>query len=177
MDLTWLLQLLTRLRRRGESIYWHAFRVQDELLMFDHGRVDAFWLTPTFSAVLAGPYVDGRGEPCEGGGLSAALTCVDYLLSRVNLLGINPELVQRLMGLGEVQRHELMSWTTEETVLLAHAHALQVQSHQVLESSAVGPARLLFPARSVVFEQPLSPLSVAQQSLAFILKKSFISLK
>lgn len=84
---------------------------------------DAFWLTPTFSAVLAGPYVDGRGEPCEGGGLSAALTCVDYLLSRVNLLGINPELVQRLMGLGEVQRHELMSWTTEETVLLAHAHA------------------------------------------------------
>ena len=38
MDLTWLLQLLTRLRRRGESIYWHAFSVHDELLMFDHGR-------------------------------------------------------------------------------------------------------------------------------------------
>ncbi len=37
MDLTWLLQLLTRLRR-GESIYWHAFSVHDELLMFDHGR-------------------------------------------------------------------------------------------------------------------------------------------
>ena len=24
--------------RRGESIYWHAFSVKDELLMFDHGR-------------------------------------------------------------------------------------------------------------------------------------------
>ena len=84
---------------------------------------DAFWLTPTFSAVLAGPYVDGRGEPCEGGGLSAALACVDYLLSRVNPLGINPELVQRLMGLGEVQRHELMALSTEETVLLSQAHA------------------------------------------------------
>ena len=33
----WLLQLLTRLRR-GESIYWHAFSVKDELLMFDHVR-------------------------------------------------------------------------------------------------------------------------------------------
>jgi hypothetical protein len=53
--------------------------------------------------------------------------------------------------------------------LLAHAHALQVQSHQVLESSTVGPACLLFPARSVVFEQPSSALSVVQQSLAFIL--------
>jgi hypothetical protein len=37
MYLIWLLQLLTRLRR-GESIYWHAFSVKDELLMFDHGR-------------------------------------------------------------------------------------------------------------------------------------------
>lgn len=48
---------------------------------------------------------------------------MDYLLSRVNPLGINPELVQRLMGLGEVQRHELMSLSTEEMVLLSQAHA------------------------------------------------------
>jgi hypothetical protein len=84
-----------------------------------------FWLSPAFSALLAGPYVDGRGDPCEGGSAGAALACVDYLLSRVNLLGINPELevVQRLTGLGEVQRHSLLSWTTEESVLLAHAHA------------------------------------------------------
>ena len=84
---------------------------------------DAFWLTPTFSAVLAGPYVDGRGEPCEGGGLSAALTCIDYLLSRVNPLGVNAGIVQQLMGLGDIQTHELMSLSAGETVLLSHAHA------------------------------------------------------
>jgi hypothetical protein len=106
---------------------------------------DAFWLTPSFSAVLAGPYVDGRGEPCEGGTPGAALTCVDYLLSRVNLLGINPELVQRLMGLGEVQRHSLLSWTTEESVLLAHAHAAVRKCFELasLAESAHEPPEIL----------------------------------
>jgi hypothetical protein len=106
---------------------------------------DAFWLTPTFSAVLAGPYVDGRGEPCEGGGLSAALACVDYLLSRVNPLGVNSEIVQRIMGLGEIQRHELMSWCTEETVLMSQAHAAVRKCFELvrLAESAEDPPKIL----------------------------------
>eukprot|EP01012_Entosiphon_sulcatum_P024255 TRINITY_DN29428_c0_g1_i1.p1 TRINITY_DN29428_c0_g1~~TRINITY_DN29428_c0_g1_i1.p1 ORF type:complete len:4234 (+),score=586.19 TRINITY_DN29428_c0_g1_i1:35-12736(+) len=100
---------------------------------------DPFWQLPSYAALFADPFVDGKGRPMEGGHIAQGLAVVNALYSRIGQITELPEILKQLGQADNKQHvHPLLTlFTPADLQQLADAHRLLSDCSQ-FAATAVG---------------------------------------